>query len=129
MISCRLCAAQVLAPAGLPPLLSLPPLPSADVMAAIVRTKLAEPAVRARGFVLDGYPPSLADAESLAAGGVFPTAVLSLRCAADVAVARQVSDPASPLSPLSLPPGDAQRGDRPGLTARPSPRTIPGDAQ
>jgi adenylate kinase len=63
----------------------------APLMASIVSVKLAEPAVRRRGYVLDGYPPSMADADEMRRAGVFPSSVLVLECPPAVAAARQVS--------------------------------------
>lgn len=63
----------------------------AEVMGAILAHKLANPTLRKRGFILDGYPPSLDDAAVLRKLGVFPTSILHLDVAPETAIARQVS--------------------------------------
>lgn len=63
----------------------------ADVMAGILHAKFSEPSLRKRGFILDGYPPSTADAGVLRRLGVYPTTVLVLDCKPETAVSRQLT--------------------------------------
>ncbi|KAL4424124.1 hypothetical protein ABPG75_001425 [Micractinium tetrahymenae] len=59
-----------------------------DLVAQLVRDRLAQGDAQQRGWLLDGYPRTAAQADALAAAGVRPDVVLSIEVPDDVLVDR-----------------------------------------